>query len=131
MATSLKFSNTLTLRDKNGRSKLKMDVRSFFLPNIDVYSEAGKRIYGQNLESLSSIDQAQISPNGKYILVMGIVDDKAVSQHNIKVIEIDNNQSVEMPFNLGEVGYPHVSVSRNGRFQIQIKGKQIILPNLE
>jgi hypothetical protein len=68
-----------------------------------------------------------LSPNGKYILVLGTGEYNSGHPYYLKVMEVDNNQTDEI-LNLNEVGDPIVSMAGDGRFQFQFKSKKIILP---
>jgi hypothetical protein len=72
--------------------------------------------------------QAQISPNGIYLLVMGVVYNKNASQYLITVTDITNNVSSSFPFNVVTGGIPVTGISSDGRFLISYQGSQTVLP---
>jgi hypothetical protein len=96
-------------------------------PSFTVYDQNANVIY-QSAGTFSELDRAQISPNGMYLLVMGLVYKQNAIQGLITVTNITNNVSSSFPFSVGIGAVPVISISSDGRFLIAYQGNQVTLP---
>jgi hypothetical protein len=96
-------------------------------PAFSVYDQAGDVLY-QSAGAFVEFQQAQISPNGRYLLVMGIVRSNNANQDLIRVTDLNTNLSSDLPFDIATAGVPAISISGDGRFLISYQGNQTVLP---
>ncbi len=96
-------------------------------PVVTVYDKNGTVLY-QTSGAFVELSQAQISPNGQYLLVMGIVKSNKTYGHLIRVTEISTNISSDFPFDIVTGGRPVISISSDGRFLLSYQGSQVVSP---
>jgi hypothetical protein len=96
-------------------------------PVIVVYDQSGSALY-TSTGAFSGLDQAQISPDGRYLLVLGSVTKDGVFGFLIRVTDLTTNLSTDLPFDIATNGRPVISISSDGRFQISSLGGQVVLP---
>lgn len=97
-------------------------------PAFSVYDQNGNALY-QSAGTFSELYQAQLSPNGSYLLVMGIVRNQNASQDLITVTDITNNVSSNFPFSVVSGGIPVITISSGGQFLITYQESQVTLPS--
>ena len=97
-------------------------------PSFTVYDQSGQVVY-QPTGSFLGLYQAQISPNGRYFLIMGVVESNSTEQDLIRVTDLTTKLSSDLPINIAAAGIPVISISSDGRFLISYQGTQTVLPS--
>jgi hypothetical protein len=97
-------------------------------PSFSVYDQSGQVLY-QLTGSFRGLYQAQISPNGRYFLIMGVVESNNTEQDLIRVTDLTTKLSSDLPINIAAAGVPVVGISSDGRFLISYQGTQTVLPS--
>jgi len=97
-------------------------------PSFTVYDQSGQVLY-QPAGPFLGLYQAQISPNGRYLLIMGVVQSNQTQQDLIRVTELSTTLSSDLPTNIAAAGIPVISISSDGRFLISYQGAQTVLPS--
>lgn len=95
-------------------------------PNISVYDQKGKALY-ESSRSLVELDEAQISPAGRNILVRGLAEKGTEVEAIIKVIDIDNKSSFDFRYDPRN-GIQNLIVNPEGKFEFEYLGEKIVLP---
>src|SRR3989442_7342960 len=90
-------------------------------PVFTVYDEIGSVLY-QSSGTFLELYEAQISPNGRYLLVMGIVKRNGTYGALIRVTDISTKLSSDLPLDIVKGGRPFISISSDGRFLISSQG---------
>ena len=95
-------------------------------PAFTVYDKTGAVVY-QSSGVFLELYEAQISPTGQNLMIMGIVKSNGTYGSLIRVTDINNNVSSDFQFDITK-GRPVISTSSDGRFQISYQGSQVVLP---
>jgi len=96
-------------------------------PAFSVYDQSGNPVY-QAKGDFVELYQAQISPNGRYLLVVGVVRSNQLYQDLIRVTDLTTNTSSDLSVNLATSPAPVISIAADGRFLILFQGTQTTLP---
>lgn len=96
-------------------------------PALSVYDQSGNALY-QSTGAFVGLYQAQISPNGRYLLVEGVVTSASGYQDLIRVIDLNTMVSTDLPVNLATSIGPAISIFSDGRFKVSYQGSQTVLP---
>ena len=97
-------------------------------PSFTVYDQTGQVLY-QPAGSFLGLYQAQISPNGRYLLIMGVIQSNQTQQDLIRVTDLTTTLSSDLPINIASAGIPVISISSDDRFLISYQGTQTVLPS--
>jgi hypothetical protein len=96
-------------------------------PTFTVYDQAGNVVY-RSPDSFEEFYQAQISANGQYLLIAGIISQNSGTQNVVRVVDLNTKLSSDFSFDVVFGGVPAISPSSDGRFLISYQGSQTVLP---
>jgi hypothetical protein len=94
-------------------------------PAIRVFDRAGSILY-QSLRRFDLLSRAQLSSNGRYLLVMGILMDSEAGV--VRVTDLDSGTSTDVPFDAAAAGVPSIALTGDGHFSISYQGTTTVLP---
>lgn len=98
-------------------------------PVVSVYDQFGNLIYQPSFEGLVDLQRAQISLNGRYVLLQGTLHNENLETGIIKVISIANKFVTDYLFDPSIDGTPHITSLNDGGFLVKFADKkEVVLP---
>src|SRR5207249_7648899 len=94
-------------------------------PQFLVFNSSGALVYGA--DGFVAFYRAELSPDGRFLIVTGTVNIGSALQNVVRVVVIDTGRSQDVPYG-GQDGPPPVSIAPDGRVVITTASGQVPLP---
>jgi hypothetical protein len=93
-------------------------------PEFSVSDASGRLLFGPSQTTIGSLDDAQLSPNGLYLLAAGQATSS--EQNLVTVVTLSSGAHTEITY--PDTALPTVSISGDGRFRVALGQSVFILP---